>query len=559
MILKNNTTTTMGIQETLDYLRSQGFENEVLEFKEAKNGYDFRKLGKYFSALSNEANLMGKKDAWLVFGVRDSNQSIVGTNFRVNPADLQSLKAEIGNKTTHRITFKDIHVVNTDQGRVILFQIPAAPQGLPVAWQGHYYGRDGEELHALNIEEQERIRRQGVESDWSIGICEGASIEDLSPEAIAKARELYAIKNPDLAETIPNWNNVTFLNKTKVCIQGKITRSAILLLGKAESEHFISPATAKVSWILKDRDNIEKDYKHFTCPLLLSVDEVYKKIRNLKYRYLQDGTLFPDEVDQFEPYIIREAIHNCIAHQDYTLGGKINVVEREDGILTFINAGGFIPRSVEAVVESDAPEPVYRNPFLANAMVSLNMIDTIGSGIKKMFILQKNKFFPLPEYDFSDQKVKVQIIGKIVDVNYARKLAQLHELDLEDIMLLDKVAKHKVLQDSEIKTLRKKKLIEGRKPNLHISSHIAKETDTQASYIKQKGFDDQYYMDLILAYLKEFKASSRMDLRKLLFDKLPNVLTADQKEYKIKNLLQKMKAAKQIKLDTNRKWDLDGI
>lgn len=98
-----------------------------------------------------------------------------------------------------------------------------------------------------------------------------------------------------------------------------------------------------------------------------------------------------------------EALNNCIAHQDYTLGGKINIVEREDGVLTFLNSGSFIPESIEKVIETDAPENNYRNPFLANAMVNLNMIDTIGSGIKKMFIIQKNKFFPLSEYHLENK------------------------------------------------------------------------------------------------------------------------------------------------------------
>jgi len=530
----------MAIKKTLDYLRSQGFESEVLEFKEAKNGYDFKKLGKYFGALSNEANLMGKDDAWLVFGIKDSDKSIVGSNFRLNLADLQSLKAEIADKTTNRITFKDIHVVSTDQGRVVLFQIPPAPKGLPVAWEGHYYGRDGEQLHALNMEEIERIRRQGTEDDWSIGICDGATVTDLSQEAIAKAREFYAIKNPNLVEVIPTWDDVTFLNKAKVCIQGKVTRAAILLLGKPESEHFVSPATAKISWILKDRDNIEKDYEHFSCPFLLEVEQVYAKIRNLKYRYLQVGTLFPDEVDQFDPYIIREAINNCIAHQDYKLSGKINVVEREDGILTFINSGDFIPGSVEKVIEADAPETEYRNPFLANAMANLNMIDTIGSGIKKMFVLQKRKFFPLPEYDLSNHKVKVQIIGKVVDENYARKLAQFDDLNLEEIILLDKVAKHKPLLDEEIKTLRKKKLIEGRKPNLHVSSDIAQATDEKASYIKQKGFKDEHYKTMILAFIDQYDHASKKDIDHLILDILPDILDEKQRENKVRNIIYSM-------------------
>ena len=66
----------------------------------------------------------------------------------------------------------------------------------------------------------------------------------------------------------------------------------------------------------------------------------------------------------------------------------------------------------------------YYTPLqLANAMVNLNMIDTIGSGIKRLFNIQRNKFFPLPEYDLSDHKVKVTITGKVLDLNYARKLA----------------------------------------------------------------------------------------------------------------------------------------
>ena len=263
----------------LDHLRSQTSETEVLEFKEAKNSFDLNKLGKYFSALANEANLMGKDDAWLVFGVTDRGKRIVGTRFRNDPAKLQNLKAEIANKVTQRMTFKEIHEVNTPQGRVIMFQIPPAPKGIPVAWAGHYYGRDGEQLNALNLEELERIRKQGREDDWSIGICKQATLSDLSAEAISKARELYAVKNPALVEEIGQWDDTTFLNKAKLCIKGRITRAAILLLSKPESEYLINPAVAKISWILKDRDNIEKDYAHFSCPFLLSIEEVYNKIR----------------------------------------------------------------------------------------------------------------------------------------------------------------------------------------------------------------------------------------------------------------------------------------
>jgi len=545
------------IQTILNSLRSQGHENEVVEFKEAKNQYDFNKLGKYFSALCNEANLKNKHSSWLVFGVKDNDKSIVGSNFRTNRADLDNLKAEIASQTTGRLTFIEIYEVFETEGRVILFEIPAAPKGIPIAWQGHYYGRDGEELNALNIDEVERIREQSRGEDWSAAIVDDADINDLSPEAILKARESFKRKNQHLKEEIDEWDDETFLNKAKICIKGKITRAAILLLGKSESEHFINPSTAKISWILRDKDNIDKDYQHFTCPLLLNTDQVYNKIRNLKYRYISDGTLFPEEVDQYDPYIIREALNNCIAHQDYTMGGKINLVEMENSKLVFINSGSFIPSSIEEVVIADAPEPIYRNPFLVEAMINLNMIDAIGSGIKRMFNIQRKKFFPLPDYEFSDNKVKLTITGKVVDINYARKIASVPDLSLVDIIALDKVAKSKILSNVEIKELKNKGLIEGRKPNFHISVSVAKVTGEEADYIKQRGIEDDYCQKMILDYLKKFKKGKRADFEKVLIDKLPDVLSHDQKKDKVKNILQKMRRENKIKLGENRQWSLD--
>jgi ATP-dependent DNA helicase RecG len=522
----------------LNSLLSLSSENEVVEFKEAKTQFDKDKLGKYFSALSNEANLKGKPQAWLVFGVKN-DKSIVGTS--INDNQINDYKAEMANHTSPNISFVEVYRVSYKGQMVLLFEIPAAPQGSPVAWKGFWFGRDGESLGSLNLIELDTIRNQNRTIDWSAQIARGAQISDLSQEAIDQARIMFEKKNPKLTYDIKTWDDITFLNKAKLTIQGEITNTSILLLGKPESEHFISPASAKISWILKDKDGIEKDYQHFSNPLLLEVENIYKKIRNLKYRYLKDDSLFPEEVDQFDTYIIREALNNCIVHQDYSLGGKINVVEREDGVLTFSNLGSFIPMTIENVIASNAPESKYRNPFLANAMVNLNMIDTVGSGIRKMFNIQKSKYFPLPEYDISNNRVQVQIIGKVLDVNYARKIAQFPSLTLYEIILLDKVSKNKPLSKGEVSILRSKNLIEGRKPNFYISSDVANATNSKADYIKQRGIDDSYCQKIILDYLKKFGEGKKSDFEKILLAKLPDILDIEQKKNKIKNNLQLLK------------------
>lgn len=425
--------------------------------------------------------------------------------------------------------------------RILLFQIPPAPKGIPIAFKRMYYGRDGESLVGLSIEKIERIRSQSKSEDWSAKLITEASIEDLDSDAIQFARHVYIQKNPKLAEEVPTWDDQTFLNKAKLTINGKITNTAIVLLGKSESEHYISPATSKITWILKDKDGIEKDYEHFTCPLILSIQEVYKKIRNIKYRYIAEGNLFPDEVQQYDPYTIREALNNCIAHQDYTMGGKIILIEKEDGELIFSNSGDFIPSSIEDVIKSDAPENRYRNSFLANAMVNLNMIDTIGSGIKKLFYIQRNKFFPLPEYDLSDHKVKVTITGKVLDSNYARKLAEDKTLSLFEIMLLDKVQKNKKLTNEEYKLLKSKNLIEGKRNNYFISSTVAEITNQKPDYMKLRGINDDYCKKIIIDYIKKFKTAKKGDLEEILLEKLGDSMTDIQKKNKIKNILQSLR------------------
>lgn len=534
------------IEEKLDELIASQFETEVTEFKEAKNSFSFDELGQYFSALSNEANLHNKNCAWLIFGIEDKKHIIVGTNYRKSAKDLNNLKEEIARQTSEHLSFIEIYECKRKDPagknqRILLFQIPPAPKGIPIAFKRMYYGRDGESLVGLSIEKIERIRSQSKSEDWSAKLITEASIKDLDSDAIQFARHVYIQKNPKLAEEVPTWDDQTFLNKAKLTINGKITNTAIVLLGKSESEHYISPATSKITWILKDKDGIEKDYEHFTCPLILSIQEVYKKIRNIKYRYIAEGTLFPDEVQQYDPYTIREALNNCIAHQDYTMSGKIILIEKEDGELIFSNSGDFIPSSIEDVIKSDAPENRYRNSFLANAMVNLNMIDTIGSGIKKLFNIQRDKFFPLPEYDLSDHKVKVTITGKVLDSNYARKLAEDKTLSLFEIMLLDKVQKNKKLTNEEYKLLKSKNLIEGKRNNYFISSTIAEITNQKPDYMKLRGINDDYCKKIIIDYIKKFKTAKKADLEEILLEKLGDSMTDIQKKNKIKNILQKLR------------------
>ena len=548
------------LKTKLSQLLALKSESEIVEFKEANNNYDFAKLGKYFSALSNEANLLGKDCAWLVFGIEDKSHRIVGTKYRERRTDLDNLKKEIADKTSNRITFQEIYELKMPEGRVVLFQIPPAPKGLPISFDGHFYGRDGESLVPLNIEEIERIRNQNTPDDWSAAILPTATMDDLDERAIAYAKERFLVKFPEFKEDITGWNDITFLNKAKITIKGKITRTAVILLGKSESELLLTPSIAKIRWVLKTVQNEEKDYDIFPPPFLLAIDQVYEKIRNLKYRYLPKGTLFPNEVLRYEPFNIREAINNCVAHNDYSMAGYINVVEFEDERLVFSNNGTFIPGSVEKVILQDAPEEFYRNRFLANAMFQLGLVDTRGGGIKKMYSNQIKRFFPLPDYEFEGIKTRMILMGKILDEEFVDILSSHPDLKISDIILLDQVQKKKNISEEELKQLKKLGFVEGRKPNLFLSHSLIKPINDEvlkAEYIRNKGFDDEYYKNIILEYLRKWNDASRKQIDNLLWDKLPDVLNEESKFFKISNLLQNLRRNKKVVLGDSKRWRLN--
>ncbi len=385
------------MDEILEYLLSSNTETEVLEFKEAKTQYDKNKLGKYFSALCNEANLKGKNNAWLLFGIKN-DQSIVGTN--ITDKQLNDYKSEISNNTSPTLNFINVHRINTKSGDVLMLEIPPAPRGIPVSWKGHYYGRDGESLGALNSEEYDRIRNQNIQEDWSAKIVKGASINDLSEEAIAVAREKFKEKSSKAKyySEIDNWNIQTFLDKAKVTIKGKITNTAILLLGKEESSHYLLPSISEITWKLETE---EKAYEHFSCPLLLNTSKVLKNIRNIKYKFFPNNELLATTVDKYDIRTILEAMHNCIAHQDYSLNSRIIVTEKIDKLI-FSNAGSFFEGNPDDYFTGIKTPVKYRNPWLAKAMVNLGMIDTMGYGIYTMYTSQRERFFPLPDYIFSE-------------------------------------------------------------------------------------------------------------------------------------------------------------
>lgn len=518
-------------------------EDEVVEFKTAGNTYNFNDIGEYFSALSNEANIRGKGEGWLVFGVSNEPR-VVGSNYRAEGRSLQNLKQEIRGHTNQGLTFMEIYELAVEGKRVILFQIPPAIAGIPTTWNDMAYGRTADAVCPLPMNKLDMIRYQSG-YDWSKEIVEGATFSDLDPAAVKRARELFIqheVNREKEAAFFDQLSDVELLNKAGILLNGKVTRTALLLLGDEYAKNFFNGFIPRITWTLYNQDGSVKTYEHFDTPFLLAVDKVFAKIRNVKYRYIaRQQTLFPEEVDQYDANLIKELLHNCIAHQDFTLRGKINVEEFEDR-LVFLNEGAFIPETIETALEPGYKPPFYRNPFLVNAMVNMYMIDSNAIGIPRIFEIQKNRFFPLPSYDLSvPNRVRVTVYGKILDPNYTKLLNSDQSLNIRTVFLLDKIQKKEPISAESFQKLKKQGLAEGRYPNVHVSFSVAEAVGLQTDYLRASGLEDEKCMEFIIKALSANGPSKMEALLNMVGDLLPGILDPKQKRKKFTNLLQNLK------------------
>jgi ATP-dependent DNA helicase RecG len=536
----------------LDRLLAAADEREWVEFKH--NNDEPHAIGEYISALANAAALDGEPFGYLVWGIENATRKVVGTTFKPAGAKVgaQLLDLWLHQLLRPKLDFRfDAFDYRTQP--VVLLRVPAAV-AQPVRFHGVEYIRiqSAKVKLAQHADKEARLwARLNIRSDWSAELVGAATVADLDSGALADGRQRFAEKNAHLAGEMAGWDDATFISKLKLSRGGQLTRAALLLFGRDEAAQYL-PTPPQVSWVLKDADGTALDYAHFGLPLLRVPDALFARVRNLTVRYLRPGTLFPTEVPQYDAWVIREALHNAIAHQDYGLSGRVNVIELPEQ-LVFSNVGSFLPGTVEHLLTRDRSPEQYRNPCLTQAMMALKLIDTIGSGIRRMYIEQRKRFFPLPDYliEPAKQRVEVRITGRILDERYTQALMQQPNLSLMDVFLLDKVQKRLPISADEAKALRARKLIEGRAPNHHVSAQVAYVLGEQAQYVLNKGFEKDFYLMLVLKRLR-MGDCKRADLERLLLGKLPEVLSADQKRNKVKNLLAEMSRRAFITADSKR-------
>ena len=443
-------------------LREFPQENARCEWKEMKNlknsfaGDEKNDVISYISAIAN------MEGGHLVIGVRDKSLEIIGTDLNKFNLDAQTAVLKLLEHCTN-LSSEGLDIeeyVTEDEHKVVwIIHIPKHLPRRPVFAHRKAWQRVEDSLIEMTQERLAVILDEPVyeANDWSAEIVPNATIDDLDELAVAKARIMFKkvhASNIPAAE-VDAWSTEDLLSNSGIMSEGKLTRAAIILLGKPVSVFKLRPAVVEVTWTLRDERQDVVDYEHFTVPFILTVDKILSKIHNLTMRELPGGTLFPETRKQYDDYTIREALHNAIAHQDYTLQQRINFVENP-GYLYYANGGSFIPGSLQKALETKGPQRHFRNECLCRAMVNFNMIDTVSRGIKKMFNEQRLRHFPMPDYDIDllNKEVGVTIYGNTINEKYTQLLKHNETLSLEDCILLDAVQKgHRIPEEHAVDLL----------------------------------------------------------------------------------------------------------
>ena len=101
----------------------------------------------------------------------------------------------------------------------------------------------------------------GTYEDWTGNVVGEADVRSLDPGAVRALRAKYALRFPEQADEVNDWDAAVFLSKAGVLKRGKITVAAMILLGKSSER--VLPDSVCIRWRSLDVDGAVTDSRTF--------------------------------------------------------------------------------------------------------------------------------------------------------------------------------------------------------------------------------------------------------------------------------------------------------
>lgn len=477
----------------------QGRENEHLELKEAKRRFDFEKLVKYCAALANEGG------GSMVLGVTDKRpRKVVGTA-AFEP--LERTKAGLVERLRLRI---EVEEVEHRDGRVLVFTAPPRPIGMPIAVDGAYWMRAGEDLVPMTPDRLRRILDEAG-PDFSAEICRWASLEDLDPAAIELLRRLWQRKAPgqDLATRPVD----RLLTDAELLVAGQITYAALILLGTREAlGRHLSQAEIIFEYRSSEAPGPAADRREYRRGFLPVLDEVWQAV-NLRndLQHFQQG-LFVWDVPTFNERAVREAVLNAVSHRDYRHGGSV-FVRQYPRRIEIVSPGGF-PTGITP--DNLLWEQNPRNRRVAEVLARCGLVERAGQGFDLIYRECIRQSKPLPDFSHTgEHSVWVTLHGEIQDPEFLRFLEEIGRerasaFTTEDFLVIDLVHREQPVPAflaQRLPVLREQGVIErvgrGRGTRHLLSRRFYRFLGQGGTYTRRRGLDRETNKALLLRHIED--------------------------------------------------------
>jgi len=512
-------------------------EDEHLEFKEAKASYSQDKAIKYCCALANEGG--GR----LVLGVTDQRpRRIVGS--AAFPA-LEDLRAELVKALHLKIP---VQALEAPEGRVVIFDVPSHPLGLPLMFDKIFWCRQGEELTAMKPHQLQQIFDE-TGTDYSAGLCPGASLGDLDPAAVQAFRERWATSSRNPKRLVQDLAHL--LEDAELFEEGGLTYAALILLGTRKAlNRLLGQAEVIFEYRSGARPGPAQERVEFREGALLFLDTLWELVdkRNDLQSY-QNG-MFMKQVPTFNEAAVREGILNAVAHRDYRLHGSV-FLRQYPRRIRIESPGGFLPGiTPETILHKQAP----RNRRLAETLHKCGLVERSGQGFDRIMEACILESKPRPAFDGTDDyQVWLTLEGEVQDPRFLRLLEavgqeQVRSFDTDHLLVLDLAYRQQPIPADlrpSVLPLVEAGILERAGRRVIPSHRLMTALGEKGGYTRIKGLQRPAQRELILQHLRESKEGAR-------FEDLEQVLPG-QASRSVKSILQALKGEGLIHLQGKTK------
>jgi ATP-dependent DNA helicase RecG len=368
---------------------------------------------------------------------------------------------------------------------------------------------------------------KSVYDDWTGNVIQEADIRSFDPEAVRAIRATYSSEHPEDRERVGGMDDQEFLSYTGVLKRGKVTVASMILLGKS-SERLI-PQSVCIRWRLLDVDGRVAESRTVGGSMVLAVRKIASIISNSTVK-IPDGDQM-SFVSTYRVASLTEAMFNALQHQDYTMGGTIDVIERESESVTVSSKGSFPDMSPESFVKGQNQTMAQRNAYLIKAMTQIGLVSNSGAGIRNFYLSQIHKHFPLPRFDITDDSVSVTFPGRR-EGSVARALDIRRDMEIQDILDIDRLDSGRYVSDKRMTSLISRGLVtvyDG-VPCVNLSYE-----DPSSRFSKGSDYD------AVMELLRENGSVTRADVVDILRFRDRKGLTDEQLSVKATNLLQNLR------------------